>query len=110
MIKKYGIGMAAVLIAISAAAFTNTNTHKPPTQQWFELNTGSTTPGSNTSYHLASGGGADPGCPTSPKTVCAVFALPDASNSNIPDATQLAAIQSASLNFTKAAANLEYRP
>jgi hypothetical protein len=107
MIKKYGIGMAAVLIAISAAAFT-TNTHKPLGKNWFVLNSPSSNPANNSSYSLAPGGGADPGCPTQPSTVCAVFTAADASNSNIPDQTQLTAIQTASSNFTQQAAHLEY--
>jgi hypothetical protein len=106
MIKKYGIGMAAVLIAISAAAFTTNKTHKPLTQQWFVLNSGN--PANNTSYQLAPGGGADPGCPTDPNTVCAVLTSPDASNSNIPDQSQLTAIKTASSNFTKRLNGLEY--
>ena len=108
MIKKYGIGMAAVLIAISAAAFTTGNSHKPLAKKWFTLNSALSDPSLQGSYSLAGGTGADPGCPNQPNTVCAVFTSPDASNSNIPDQTDLTAIQTASSNFTQQAAHLEY--
>lgn len=98
--------MLAMVLA-TFAAFAHKAPHKFA-KKWF-VYSGSGSPGANGNYSLAPGSGADPACPTSPTTVCAVMADPSASNSNQPDQTELTAIGTASSNFTISAANLEYK-
>lgn len=101
--KKYISGLAAIVLALTATAFT---AHKagPKTMQWYVLS--GTNPSNAGSYTLAPNNGADPNCPTQPTTVCAILA--DAGTSGHPDQTELDNIATASSNFTKSADKLEY--
>ena len=100
--KKYLSGLCAIILAIAMTAFTLPQSG-PKTLQWYVFNGGDPSMAGN--YTLNTGG-ADPNCPVSPTTVCAIKANPGTgSHPNQPDVTT---IKAASNNFTKSAANLEY--
>lgn len=110
MIKKYGIGLAATIIAFSAAAFTGMkNTVHPYAKRWYVLKTPTSDPSLNSSYQLAPSSGADPGCASSDVIVCAVRTDPSSGNANIPDQSQLDDIATNSSDFTTVATDLEYK-
>ncbi|HEX5149984.1 MAG TPA: hypothetical protein VFW07_00975 [Parafilimonas sp.] len=101
--KKYLGGLLTIILAFGAAAFTAPHSNAANALQWYVFNGGS--PSSASNYTL-NAGGADPNCPTSPTTVCAIRA--NAGTGGHPSQSDLNTIASASSNFTKTAANLEY--
>ncbi|MEP6748454.1 MAG: hypothetical protein ABJB86_12055 [Bacteroidota bacterium] len=108
--KKYIGGIAAIIVAIAASAFTMPEKAHPDAMQWYVLTNG-TDPSIAGNYTLNSTTppGQDPGCPTPHSSaVCSVKANPGTGNH--PSTSDVAAIKSASNNFTTAAGNLEYRP
>lgn len=105
-IKKIPLTVVALVLGIGGALATQHATH-PFSQEWFKYD-GSGDPGNSSNYSASVINGTDPNCPTQPTTVCAVFATPDATNSDIPDQSELDAIEANSNNFTQQASNLEY--
>jgi hypothetical protein len=109
MKKLRNFFMLLAVLAGFTGAFAFRTAHSPEKRatgtQWFTLITGDN-PSQTASYVAV--GTDDPGCPTSPNTVCAIFTHTGTDGN--PLASDLAAIKTASDNFTKAANNLEYQP
>lgn len=101
--KKYLSGLCAITLAVAMTAFTTPRNNGPRALQWYNFNGGD--PSLAASYTLNTGG-ADPGCPVQPTTVCAVKT--NAGSGNHPSQSDLNAIKTASNNFTQQASNLEY--
>ncbi len=83
--KKYFLGIAAVLIAVVMTAFSNT-VDTPKTlagEKWYELNAGGN-PMSANDYSLFGDGSSAPPCPGG-TTVCAKLAVPDQQDPDIPN-------------------------
>ena len=80
--KKYLIGMVAVILAITFNAFTTKETKALDGEKWFQLTSGGNpdTPGD---YSLYGDGSTAPTC--SGSYVCAKLAVPNSQNSNIPN-------------------------
>lgn len=106
--KKSRLSVLALvaLVLAMATAYASKPSHAF-IQKWYVYNGGTGGPSVNTNYSLAPGMGTDPGCPTSPTTVCAVFTNDDGSGH--PNSSDLNAIKTASSTFTTTAANLEYK-
>jgi len=81
--KKYLLGVMAVVFAIVFSAFTKTESVKPMTgEKWFELKAGGN-PSVAADYSLYGNGSTEPSCTGS--NVCAKLAVPDSQNPDIPD-------------------------
>jgi hypothetical protein len=101
--KKYLGGLFAIVLAVAMTAFTLPGASSPKTLQWYVFNGGDPSMAGN--YTLAPGG-ANPNCPVQPTTVCAIEA--NAGTGSHPSQSDLNGIKTASDNFTKQAAHLEY--
>ena len=101
--KKYLSGVIAIILAVTATAFTMPQKISPNALQWYVFNGGDPSMAAN---YTLNAGGANPNCPTQPNTVCAVRT--NAGSGNHPNQSDLNAIKTASSTFTQSAANLEY--
>ncbi|HMO60735.1 MAG TPA: hypothetical protein PKC39_05005 [Ferruginibacter sp.] len=81
--KKYLLGIMAIVFAVVFSAFTKTETVKPMDgEKWFELEAGGD-PSVAADYSLYGNGSTEPSCTGS--NVCAKLAVPDAQNPDIPN-------------------------
>ena len=81
--KKYLMGFIAVILAIGFSAFNAPSSPKAlDGEKWFQLSSGGDA-GTAGDYSLYDDGSTAPGC--SGSNVCAVLAVPNSQNQNIPN-------------------------
>ncbi len=103
--KKIKISLFAIMAMALGIAFSSfTNVKHTTSQKWYSLTGSDRTAAS--SYTPSGGTGADPLCPSTPSTVCAIYANDDG-NGN-PVQSELNLIRTQSDDFTEFAENLEY--
>jgi hypothetical protein len=103
--KKFKVSLVAVLaliFGIAGSAFT-THSVKQTGQIWYAL-AANADPTQTDNYSPADG---DPGCTGDPDVVCGILVN---DNGDHPSSGDLSAVKSASMDFTQANANVEYKP